>query len=200
MQLNRYRMHNGRLPFMPLFWAGMLLGIITMNLGKSILLENTGLLDEYTLYHMKYMTVDSSALFYYVLGLRMKNFLLLAVLATTYLGMAVCVGTTLWYGFSVGAFLAALMIRYSLKGIIFAILSIFPQGIFYIPAMAILLLWCEQLNRGIYFKNGFAEEEGELAFGRKILQLVLILGIMLLGCLAESFVNPGIMSWLLKYF
>ena len=44
-----------------------------MNMGKSILLEKTGPLDEYTLYHMKYMTINSNALFYYVLRQRFGN-------------------------------------------------------------------------------------------------------------------------------
>ena len=50
------------LPVLPVFFAGLAAGILVMNIGKSILLENTGLFDEYTLYNMKYMTVDNSAL------------------------------------------------------------------------------------------------------------------------------------------
>ena len=48
---------SGRLKLLPVFCAGLLAGIVIMNLGKSILLENTGLFDEDTLYHIKYMTV-----------------------------------------------------------------------------------------------------------------------------------------------
>ena len=68
-----------------------------MNIGKSILLDKTGVFDEEVLYHMKYMTVDCNALFYYVLRKRLLTVLILAVLSTTYLGMAVCVGAALWY-------------------------------------------------------------------------------------------------------
>ena len=89
---------SGRLPLFAVFLTGILAGIFIMNIGKSILLENTGLLDEYALYHMKYMTVNSNALFYYVLKQRMGTLLILAVSATTYLGLAVCLGMTLWCG------------------------------------------------------------------------------------------------------
>lgn len=201
MRINRYHLHNGQLPLLPIFMAGLLAGIIIINFGKSMLLESTGLLDEYTLYHMKYMTVDSSALFYYVLRLRMKTFVTLVIFATTYLGMVVCVGAAFCYGLSVGTFLAALLVRYGLKGFVFAVLSMFPQFFLYIPAMAALLLWCERLNRSIYFKSGLAiEGDGGITTTKRVLQLLAILGMILLGCIAESFMNPKVMKWLLGFF
>lgn len=199
--MNRYRMHKGRLPLGPIFLAGVLAGMLMMNLGKSILLENTGLLDEYTLYHMKYMTVDSSALFYYVLCLRMKTAITLAILATTYLGLVVCAGATFWYGLSAGAFLSAAVIRYGLKGILFACVGILPQYIVYVPAFVILLMWCETLNRSIYFRNSSVTEgNGTVPWFKRVAQLLLILGVLLLGCLLESFANPGLLEKFLKIF
>ena len=199
--MNRYRMHKGRLPLGPIFLAGVLAGMLMMNLGKSILLENTGLLDEYTLYHMKYMTVDSSALFYYVLCLRMKTAITLAILATTYLGLVVCAGATFWYGLSAGAFLSAAVIRYGLKGILFACVGILPQYIVYVPAFVILLMWCETLNRSIYFRNSSVTEgNGTVPWFKRVAQLLLILGVLLLGCMLESFANPGLLEKFLKIF
>ena len=199
--MNRYRMHKGRLPLGPIFLAGVLAGILMMNLGKSILLENTGLLDEYTLYHMKYMTVDSSALFYYVLCLRMKTAITLAILGTTYLGLVVCAGTTFWYGLSAGAFLSAAVIRYGLKGILFACVGILPQYLVYAPVFVILVMWCEALNRSIYFPNSSVTEgNGDIPWLKRLAQLLLILGVLLLGCLLESFANPGLLGKFLKIF
>ena len=201
MGIKRYQLHNGQLPLWSIFWAGVLTGIIIINFGKSILLENTGLLDEYTLYHMKYMTVDSSALFYYILRIRIKCFLSLVIFATTYLGLLVCAGTAFGYGVSLGAYLSVLLIRYGIKGILFAVLSIFPQYLLYVPAMAGLLLWCEGLNRSIYFKSGFLiETEGNTTISRRIIKLAGLLLLVLVGCIAESFVNPNVMKWLLDFF
>lgn len=201
MRIGRYRMQNGRIALLPIFLAGVLTGILIVNLGKSILLDSTGVLDEYTLYHMKYMTVDSSALFYYILGLRFKSFFMLILFATTYLGVLICAGASFWYGLSAGAFLSVLLIRYGLKGIVFAALSVFPQAFFYVPAIAALLWWCIKLNRSIYLKRGLgSEEEHSFPLPGKLLQLAGICGILLLGCLAESFINPKIMGWLLDVF
>lgn len=201
MQINRYHIARGQLPLGAIFLAGVTAGILLMNLGRSILLEGTGLLDEYTLYHMKYMTVDSSALFYYVLHIRMKNVVLLVILATTYLGLPVCIGAAFWYGLSAGAFLAAAVIRYGLKGILLVLTGVFPHYLFYVPAMLILLGWCERLNRKIYFKHGMAEDaEREGRRVGNLWKLLLSMGMLFFGCLLESFINPGLMAGLLKIF
>lgn len=199
--MNRFHMHKGRLPYGLFFLIGVLAGILIMNLGKSVLLENTGLLDEYALYHMKYMTVDSSSLFYYVLRLRLKSALTLAVLATTYLGLVVCAGAVFWYGLSAGSFLAAVVIRYGLKGILFALAGMLPQYLLYVPAMAALLVWCENLNRKIYFSNRVtADAYSGVPWTKRMVQLAVIVCVLILGCLLESFMNPNLLERFLKFF
>lgn len=194
MRGNRYRMRDGRLPLMTIFTVGLFAGIILMNVGKSILLENTGLLDEYTLYHMKYMTVDGKALFYYVLKERMGQLVLLAVFSTTYLGLAVCGGMTFWYGICGGAFLATAVMRYGVKGILLVVVGIFPQYLVYVPAMIIMLFWCQKLYRTIYL------ERAELSITRQLLQLLGIAAAFVLGCMLESFVNPYLFKGFLQIF
>lgn len=192
-------LHMGKLPFLPVFLTGLLAGIVIMNIGKSILLESTGLLDEYALYHMKYMTVNSNALFYYVLRQRLGTLLILAVFATTYLGLAVCLGTVLWYGMAAGAFLSALVIRYGMKGILFALTGILPQYLLYVPAMLAMLLWCEKLCRSIYFRNTFYPENADSPLKRTT-RLIIIFMAVILGAFLESYINPYFMSALLKIF
>lgn len=189
-----------RIRFGTLFLVGLLAGILIMNIGKSVLLEGTGLLDEYTLYHMKYMTVDSNALFYYVLRQRIGGALILGIFATTYLGIVVCAGAAFWYGLSAGAFLAALILRYGLKGILFALVGIFPQYLLYVPAMVALLMWGVQLNRSIYFRGYEGNIGGKYFWIGKALRFVGILFVLVLGCILESFWNPQLMLALLKIF
>lgn len=190
-----------KLPIPFLFLVGFTFGIIVMNFGKSILLENTGLLDEYALYHMKYMTVNSNALFYYVLTQRFRVVAFLTIAATTYLGLVACAGTVMWYGTATGAFLSALVIRYGLKGILFALTGIFPQYLLYIPAMFAMLLWCEGTCRNIYFQsNTLSEKECPTALPRRLLRLLLIFLLFFIGSVLESYLNPFFMSGLLKFF
>lgn len=200
MRIKRQPSQRGHLPLFYLFLAGLAVGIFTMNLGKSILLENTGLLDEYTLYHMKYMTVDSNALFVFVLKKRLGSMLTLTVLSTTYLGLLVCGGAIFWYGLSTGSFLTALLIRYGLKGLFLAVASVFPQYLLYVPAIVALVLWCERLNRNIYFNRYSPLEERKVIQPGQVLKLFAIFGVILVGCLLESFCNPYILLMLLKIF
>ena len=139
--------------FLVCFGVGLLIGIVVVNIGKGILLGETGLFDEATLYHMKYMTVDSNALFSYIFRKRMGRVLILAVLSTTYLGLVACMGAAFWYGMSAGAFLTSLALRYGLKGILLSVVGLFPHFLLYVPAVLLLLAWCEELFRGIYVRG-----------------------------------------------
>ena len=52
----------GKLPLHFLFLTGFVVGLFAVYFGRGILLNRAGMLDEDTLYRMKYMTVDSSIL------------------------------------------------------------------------------------------------------------------------------------------
>lgn len=190
-----------RFPFGYVFLVGFVAGILTMNFGKSILLENTGLLDENALRQLASMTLDSSALFAFVLRQRMVECIVLAIAATTYLGLAVCVAMTGWYGFSAGAFLAAGMLRFGFKGILLIFASTMPQYLLYVPAVYALLLWCEKTYRMIYRKGYY--QSGDIkapVLSGRVLLLLGILIVLALGCALESFVNPSILRSFLKMF
>lgn len=191
----------GRRTFLPVFCVGLLAGIILLNIGRGILLEGTGLFDEDTLSRMKYMTVDSNALFCYVLRKRVGRLAVLAILSTTYLGLAACLGLTFWYGMSAGAFLSALVLRYGLKGLALAVISLLPQYLIYIPAALLLLVWCETLYSCIYGRGGrdaSMEDRGFLL--KKAGRLAGITLAVTAGCLLESHVNPYLFLGFLKIF
>lgn len=201
MRIGGKRVHMGRLPYLIIFLAGLVLGVLLMNAGKALFLDSTGLLDEYSLYHMKYMTVDGNALFLYVLQQRLKDVLFMAVMSTTYLGLVVISGMLLWYGAAAGMFLSAVVIRYGMKGILLALTSVFPQYILYIPAMICLIVCCEQTCRSIYFKNSLTIEDSVRGtIPRRLLQLAVITAVVITGCALESYVNPHLLSNLLKIF
>lgn len=193
------RPEHGR--YLSLFCAGVLAGFLAMNLGRRILLEETGLFDEYTLYGMKYMTVDSSALFCYLFRKRIGGVLLLALVSTTYLGLVACMGAAFWYGMSTGAFLTALAMRYGIKGILLAVVCLFPQYLLYIPMALALCAWCEEVFRGIYYMAGGSFRDGDRGLLlKKLAQLGLICLVALLGCLLEGYVNPSLLLGFLKIF
>ncbi len=200
LRFARMEFKPGQKKYLTLFCVGLFAGFMMINMGKSILLEGTGLFDEDTLYQMKYMTVDSNALFYYILRKRIVRILLLAVAATTYLGLVVCMGTAFWYGMSSGVFLTALAMRYGVKGILLAVLFVFPQYLIYVPVALGLLSWCESIFRGIYILKGDRGEWDRGLVARKAGQLLAICAAAAVGCLLEGYVNPLLLMGFLKVF
>lgn len=168
-----------------LFGTGMILGMISMHLGKKVLLTRTGLLDQDSLYHLRYISVSGNALFWYVCLKRAKSAALLAILATTWIGSLAVTMTAFFYGAGAGMFLSAAILRYGAKGILLVLAAIFPQCLFYIPAIVFLFVWCDRASREYY---------------RKVNALVLIAGLLLLGCFFESYLNPAILNALLRRF
>lgn len=199
MRIAGFGIKTVKIPVLPIFGVGALVGILAMNVWKDVLLEDTGLFDEYTLYNIKYMSVDSNALFSYLLRERTLGLLILAVLSTTYLGWVACTGAAAWYGMSAGAFFSALTLRYGIKGIFLAFIAIFPHYLVYIPAMLALLGWGENLYRGIYHRT-IPPEESKAYLLKKIGSLAVILMAMAAGCLLEAYVNPHLLLSYLKIF
>lgn len=199
MRLNFRVLKTGNNTFLTLFCAGLVAGILVINMGKSILLGDGGMFDESTLYHLKYMTVDSNALFCYVFRKRLIRILGLAVLSTTYLGLVACMGAAFWYGMSAGAFLTSLALRYGLKGILLAVVGLFPHFLLYVPAVLLLLAWCEELFRGIYVRGEFSGGDKGILL-KKAGRFLAILLVMTVGCLLEGYVNPFLLLGFLRIF
>lgn len=188
--------------------AGFILGLVLMNMGKKALLGNTGLLSEYTLYEMKYAVVDSNAFFLYVLQKRAGAALILAVLSTTWLGLAATWTCAAWLGVSFGMLVMASLLRYGIKGILLILAGIFPQILIYFPVSLLLLQWSYEFCTVMYFPHRIAKGSHDGLEGagkpflmrKKALQFFLLLGVVIIGCVLESYVNPMLVLNLLKIF
>lgn len=187
---------------------GFLLGLVLMNTGKKVLLENTGLLSENMLYTVKYAPVDSNAFFLYVLQKRLGCALILAVLSTTWLGLAAVWTCAAWLGISFGMLVMAALLRYGLKGILLIAVGIFPQALVYFPVSILLLRWSYEFCMTIYFPDKIqgssllhGENSSKYALLRnKGITFIMLLGVVIIGCILESYVNPKLVFNLLQFF
>ncbi len=183
---------------------GFVVGILIMNIGKKILLENTGLLSEYTLYDMKYSAIDCKAFFVYVLQKRIGLMLVLAVLSTTWLGMVAAWTGAAWLGISFGMLVMASLLRYGLKGILLVGTGMFPQVLIYFPVALFILQWSYEFYTAIYYPERL--QTGQERVGKnqllrkKIIQFLLVTGVVIIGCILESYVNPILVLNLLNFF
>lgn len=192
--------------FIGLAVAGFVVGLVLMNIGKRVLLEDTGLLSEYILYEMKYSQINSSAFFWYVLRKRMSMVFLMTLLATTWLGVIAGYTYSAWLGISFGMLMMAAVIRYGVKGILLILIGIFPQGLIYLPACFLLLNWCRELCLILHFsekkdaKISLREEGKNNIMRRKALQFLSLVVVVIIGCTFESYVNPKLVLNLLQFF
>ena len=196
---DRSMLPAGKLPLRFLFLIGFGIGLFAAYFGRGIWFQTTGILDEDTLYRMKYMTVDSGVLFAYVLCKRCRNFFVLIIMATTYLGLVFCGGITVKYGFSIGFFISTAIYRYGVKGLLLGIVGAFPQYLCYVPAILLLIRWCEELHRSIYFYHNITGQ-GKKSLPGRLGKLALILMVLVFGCILECFVNPVLLKGFLQFF
>ena len=195
--------NNRAVRWLYIFLAGFFLGILMINAGRDIFLNGTDLLSTVVLGRLRYLTIDSTLFFGYVMKERLFMAVLICFLGTTYMGYLVISGYVLWFGMAAGVFLSAAAVRYGMKGMILVLGSMFPQYLLLVPVCIMLLAWCDQICAVLYSGNPMHEA----VFGGrrqyllyKVPKLILILVLLVIACVLESYVNPVVLTGLLRLF
>lgn len=170
------------------FLIGFLAGVVLMNTGMFLKIENSSLLDEYTLGRLKYIEINCNTFFLYVLQKRMAVLWLLMLFCITAIGLYVLCCYLAWCGFACGTLLSVAVMRYGIKGILLMTAGAFPHYLFYVPACLLLLRLGQRLHR---------REQNLLQSGMGFLGIHIV---VITGVLLESYVNPFIMTKILKIF
>lgn len=185
-------------------FIGFMVGLLLMNFGKQVLFENSDILNEYTLTEMKYSLVDKNAFFLYLLRKRVGVVLILAVLSTTWMGVATAWTGAAWLGISFGMLVMTSMMRYGVKGLLLVGTGIFPQILVYLPVALILLQWSYEFFTAIYYPEKYSGIQDapakKMLLRKKTLQFLCLLGVVIIGCVLEGYVNPILVLNLLKFF
>ena len=179
------------------------LGICITNLCKGEIVEKQGFLDEYTLLCMSHVEIDYLKYLVYLLQKRVGAILLLAILSSTYLGFA-CIYTYIgWLGAAAGIFLTGAGIRYGTKGILLFLGGMLPHQLILVPCGIIFICWCYSMCAALYYPGHCSEPiygSKKQFIIRKIMQFQIFVGVVIIGCLVECYVNPYIYTKILKLF
>lgn len=174
-----------------------------MNMSNDLLLGDTGIFNAASMNRLKYIEVNQVKFFQYVLRKRLGECALLLLLSTTALGMATVYGVVFWQGMLTGMMMTAAAIRFGLKGILLILGGMFPHQCLLLPAGIMLLGWCLEnyffihtYGKGVspYFRS---KRQQFLHQGVLLMWIVLV---TLIGCILESYVNPILISDLIKIF
>ncbi len=179
-----------------MFAVGFLVGIVVAALMEPETLADTGIMSKNWLLRLKYMEVDGNGLFFYCIRKRGFTAALLLVFACSNLAYLMASGYCVWQGISAGVLVSAFAMQFGVGGPIFYLALHFPHGIFYIITVILYFFWMDGVQKWLRM----SKTEKKNMFFVKIIQLFVILTMLLLGILLESYVNPIIFHKIVKFF
>lgn len=186
-----------------LFLGSFLLGVLIMNMGDEVFISENGIFSQASVSRLRYIEIDSGRFFRYVLKHRMGEGALLLLLSTTGLGIFSVYVCIIWQGVLAGMTITTAIIRYGIRGMLLILGGMFPHQLLLVPAEIMLLGWCyENCSRGHfagkydlpYYKNRKQQ------YIRQAIGLLWIIVVIIIGCILESYVNPILISDLVKIF
>ncbi|MCM1267392.1 MAG: stage II sporulation protein M [Bacteroidales bacterium] len=186
-----------------LFLIGLFIGILIVNLGHEAWIENGSLFGVDMMNRLKNSRPEGAGMIGYILRHRLFTVCMLSLVSTTVIGIPILCAYICYLGLAAGCLLSVAVIRYGIRGILFMAALLMPQAFLLLPAYAGLFLWAVSLNRTLYAPR--TDLTGYERFSRrfylvKCVQIVVILAVVIMGCLLESYVNPNMLRFALKIF
>ena len=186
-----------------LFLGSFLLGVLIMNMGDGVLISENGIFSQASVSRLRYIEIDSGRFFRYVLKHRMGEGALLLLLSTTGLGIISVYVCIIWQGVLAGMTITTAIIRYGIRGMLLILGGMFPHQLLLVPAEIMLLGWCyENCSRG-HFSGKYDlpyYQNRKQQYIRQAIGLLWIIAVIIIGCILESYVNPILISDLVKIF
>lgn len=169
-------------------------GIVFANMLEKELLVTYGILNDFFLSQYSYQMIDGNRLFYHVGIERCKTAFIIFLLGRVLNGRAFSVFIKSAVAATFGFLMVVAIVNLGVRGIAVCICGLFPQWLFYMATL-------------FYYANCRREEEqewGKKMHGEDISAYAVRWGLlafgMLLGIAAESYLNPILLSYVLKIF
>ncbi len=186
-----------------LFLGSFFAGVLLMNMGNEALLTENGIFSSASVIRLKYIEIDSGRFFQYVLKHRMVEGAALLVLSATGMGILSIYAFIAWQGALAGMTITAAIIRYGIKGLLLILGGMFPHQLLLIPIKIMLLGWCYENCCRIHFPGKCMApfyKSKKQQFLRQAIGLLWIGVVMIIGTIMESYVNPILISDIVKIF
>lgn len=178
IQWNRIGLSN-------IYVMSMVLAMIFFAFFKREFLEKTSLFGYQMLSEIDSRLLESSPQYLFLVTTRVRVILFLFILSTTSIGNLYVYLCVIRYGICSGMFFTIVIMRYGLKGILLLVAGMFPHYLIYVPAFILTM--------------HLAREKRKVN-GRFLFQLFAIICVVIIGCLLECYVNPNVVSKILKKF
>lgn len=171
------------------FFLTFFVGIMWANLLGENSKNRFFMLNEYYIQQLKYMEIENTNLLLFILEKRIPVFILLILLSFTAAGILTQMVLVSYFGVSFGFLCVMAITNFGWKGLIYTAGFLFPHYIFYLIWYLLFLKVLKNRKDGVH--TGKKESLGQTG----ILILIVVVGILL-----ESYVNPMILQKILKVF
>lgn len=161
-----------------LFMPGFLCGILYVNFVVPSYLTDMGVFNLHFLEQYAEAKFVAKDYLLYLVGVRLLPFGILSGVMCTRMRKISSFLFLVWTGFSWGILLTMAVFYMGLKGIVFCIIGILPQFVFYVPAYVILLWYGMSYPRSVWNHQ----------------KTIFVTVMMLTGLLLEAYVNPVLLK------
>ena len=191
-------MKHGKNILLVCFAVGMAVGALLCNFCFADYCSQSGIVSDYFLSMVSDNPPNGTDLFFYIIGKRYKEVLLVGLLAVTIFGgPAVCIMTAKW-GMNLSFILSAAVMRFGIKGLLLALAFLLPQYILYVPTYTRLYLETMTCTSGLFYhKEGGRTKEICLRYYINYLVCVVLI---FFGIWLEAYVNPAFLRKMLVWF
>lgn len=178
-----------------LFLAGFVLGVLYIYM---IGCQETDFLGIQSLMQISFLEIGYREYFLYLLKKRGLLGIGIVLIGMTAAGQLLLAAIVMYFGMSIGGMLSVMILRYGWKGILLSLSFCLPQDLFYIPAgsMGISLLAVRGGQKSDRMPGYHMGEKKK----NRLKQIFLVLGVTIIGILAECYVNPMLVKTVLKIF
>lgn len=180
--------------------TGFLLGLVFFYFVGKQLIEDSGLLSQEYIEPLKEFSMNQKGYLLYVLGIRIKQFLFVLFCSLSIWAGFAFYAVLGWSGFQLGILAYAAMYQHGMKGLFYCIFMILPQGIFYFLAFVKVMNKKLVSDKKYYHKNSNITNNATMRIGENAKMFFVIVLLLCLGILSESYINPWLMKWILLFF
>lgn len=180
--------------------TGFLLGLVFFYFAGKQLIEDSGLLSQESIEPLKNFSMDQNGYLIYIAGIRIKQFLFVLFCSLSIWGGYFLYVVLGWGGFQWGILFYAAMYQYGMRGMFYCIFMLLPQGIFYFLAFVQFMNKKLGSDKKYYHKNINITSSRAMNIGENVKAFFVIMVLLCLGILSESYINPWFMKWILLFF
>ena len=145
--------------------------------------------------------INYGSLLFEVIKKNILIFLPILLFGLTFFGGPIILIVDLLKGFSLGYTFSFIATAFGGKGIGLAIISVIPQNLFYIPGIIGLSILGLSISTESFKRRFFKKSKGESLFSDEVLKkLVIILILIIIGILVETYLSPSLIKFVAKKF